>query len=85
MLKPGGVLVYCTCSMEPDEGEHAIADLLARDSSMRRMPATAGEVSGLAEIITPEGDLRTLPSHLPHADPRLGGLDGFYAARLIKS
>ena len=43
------------------------------------------EVAGLTEIITPDGDLRTLPSHLPHADPRLGGLDGFYAARLIKS
>lgn len=85
MLKPGGTLVYCTCSLEPEEGEQAIADLLAKDSSMRRAPADASEVAGLAEIITPEGDLRTLPSHLPHADPRLGGLDGFYAARLIKS
>ena len=44
-----------------------------------------GEVAGLAEILTPEGDLRTLPCHLPHADPRLSGLDGFYAARLVKS
>ncbi|MGM5029400.1 RsmB/NOP family class I SAM-dependent RNA methyltransferase [Tardiphaga sp. 862_B3_N4_1] len=85
ILKPGGTLVYCTCSLEPEEGEQAIADLLAKDSSMRRAPADASEVAGLAEIVTPEGDLRTLPSHLPHADPRLGGLDGFYAARLIKS
>jgi 16S rRNA (cytosine967-C5)-methyltransferase len=85
MLKPGGTLVYCTCSLEPEEGEQAIADLLAKDSSMRRAPADASEVAGLAEIVTPDGDLRTLPSHLPHADPRLGGLDGFYAARLIKS
>jgi 16S rRNA (cytosine967-C5)-methyltransferase len=85
MLKPGGTLVYCTCSLEPEEGEQAIADLLANDSSMRRAPADASEVAGLAEIVTAEGDLRTLPSHLPHADSRLGGLDGFYAARLIKS
>ncbi|MGM4930757.1 RsmB/NOP family class I SAM-dependent RNA methyltransferase [Tardiphaga robiniae] len=85
ILRPGGTLVYCTCSLEPEEGEQAIADLLAKDSSMRRAPADASEVAGLAEIVTPEGDLRTLPSHLPHADPRLGGLDGFYAARLIKS
>ncbi|SFL41590.1 16S rRNA (cytosine967-C5)-methyltransferase [Bradyrhizobium sp. NFR13] len=85
ILKPGGTLVYCTCSLEPEEGEQAIADLLAKDSSMRRAPADASEVAGLAEIVTPEGDLRTLPSHLPHADPRLSGLDGFYAARLIKS
>jgi len=42
-------------------------------------------VAGLAELITADGDLRTLPSHLPHIDPRLGGLDGFYAARLVKT
>src|SRR4051812_294889 len=85
MLKPGGVLVYCTCSLEPEEGEHAIAALLATEPGVRRVPVTPSEVSGLAEIVTADGDLRTLPSHLPHADPRLGGLDGFYAARLIKS
>ena len=85
MLKPGGVLVYCTCSLEPEEGDQAIAALLAEDPGMRRMPIDAGEVAGLTEIITPDGDLRPLPSHLPHADPRLSGLDGFYAARLVKS
>jgi 16S rRNA (cytosine967-C5)-methyltransferase len=85
MLKPGGTLVYCTCSLEPEEGEQAIAALLASDSGMRRAPVDASEVAGLSEIVTAEGDLRTLPCHLPHADPRLGGLDGFYAARLVKS
>src|SRR3984885_13163625 len=85
LLKPGGTLVYCTCSLEPDEGEQAIAALLAAEPDMRRAPVEAGEVAGLAEIVTAEGDLRTLPFHLPHDDPRLGGLDGFYAARLVKS
>jgi 16S rRNA (cytosine967-C5)-methyltransferase len=85
LLKPGGTLVYCTCSLEPEEGEQAIAALLAAESGMRRAPVEASEVAGLAEILTPEGDLRTLPCHLPHDDPRLGGLDGFYAARLVKS
>jgi 16S rRNA (cytosine967-C5)-methyltransferase len=85
MLKPGGTLVYCTCSLEPEEGEQAIAALLASDSGMRRAPVDASEVAGLSEIVTAEGDLRTLPCHLPHDDPRLGGLDGFYAARLVKS
>lgn len=85
LLKPGGTLVYCTCSLEPEEGEHAIAELLAGDSGMRRAPVSPGEVAGLSEIINPDGDLRTLPSHLRHDDPRLGGLDGFYAARLVKS
>jgi 16S rRNA (cytosine967-C5)-methyltransferase len=83
-LKPGGMLVYCTCSLEPEEGEQAIAELLMSETSVQRLPIGAGEVAGLNEILTSEGDLRTLPCHLPHQDPRLGGLDGFYAARLIR-
>jgi 16S rRNA (cytosine967-C5)-methyltransferase len=85
LLKPGGMLVYCTCSLEPEEGEQAVASLLAAESGMRRVPVEADEVAGLSEIVTANGDLRTLPCHLPHTDPRLGGLDGFYAARLVKS
>jgi 16S rRNA (cytosine967-C5)-methyltransferase len=85
LLRPGGTLVYCTCSLEPEESEQAISALLATDAAMRRAPIEASEVAGLAEILTGEGDLRTLPCHLPHQDPRLSGLDGFYAARLVKS
>jgi 16S rRNA (cytosine967-C5)-methyltransferase len=85
LLRPGGTLVYCTCSLEPEEGEQAIAALLAAESGVRRMPIEAGEVAGLSEVLTADGDLRTLPCHLPHEDPRLSGLDGFYAARLVKS
>src|SRR3954470_8202431 len=85
LLKPGGTLVYCTCSLEPEEGEHAVAALLVAEPGLRRVPIDASEVSGLSEIVTAEGDLRTLPSHLPNADPKLGGLDGFFAARLVKS
>ncbi len=85
LLKPRGTLVYCTCSLEPEEGEQAIASLLAAEPDMRRIPIEAGEVAGLDDIVTADGDLRTLPCHLPHADPRLAGLDGFYAARLVKS
>ena len=85
LLKPGGILVYCTCSLEPEEGEAAVTALLSAESGLKRAPIAPDEVAGLAEIINPQGDLRTLPSHLAHADPRLGGLDGFYAARLVKS
>lgn len=85
LLKPGGTLVYCTCSLEPEEGEEAIAALLASESGVRRAPVSRDEVAGLDEILTPDGDIRTLPSHLAHSDPRLGGLDGFFAARLVKS
>jgi 16S rRNA (cytosine967-C5)-methyltransferase len=85
LLRPGGTLVYCTCSLEPEEGEQAVAALLAAESGVRRVPIEVGEVAGLSEVLTADGDLRTLPCHLPHQDPRLSGLDGFYAARLVKS
>jgi 16S rRNA (cytosine967-C5)-methyltransferase len=85
LLKPGGTLVYCTCSLEPEEGEQAIAALLDAESGVRRAPVDRGEVAGLDALLTPQGDIRTLPCHLPRDDARLGGLDGFYAARLVKS
>jgi 16S rRNA (cytosine967-C5)-methyltransferase len=85
LLKPGGTLVYCTCSLELEEGESAVAALLAGEAGLKRVPIEASEVAGLSEIVNAQGDLRTLPCHLPHADPRLAGLDGFYAARLVKA
>ena len=84
LLKPQGTLVYCTCSLEPEEGELAVERLLSRESALRRAPIAPTEVAGRAELITAAGDLRTLPSHLPHADPRMAGMDGFFAARLVK-
>ena len=85
LLKPGATLVYCVCSLEPEEGVNQIDGLLARNASVARKPITPQEVFGHAEFVTADGDLRTLPLHLPDPDPRWGGLDGFYAARLVKS
>jgi 16S rRNA (cytosine967-C5)-methyltransferase len=82
LLEPGGTLVYCTCSLEPEENEVQIAGLLARNSGLRRHPIAPEELAGLAELVSPEGDLRTLPCHLADPDPHWAGLDGFYAARL---
>jgi 16S rRNA (cytosine967-C5)-methyltransferase len=82
LTRPGGLIVYCTCSLEPEEGEEQIAALLARDSRVRRKPVLAEDVAGLEELVSADGDLRTLPCHLPAEEPRLGGLDGFFAARL---
>jgi 16S rRNA (cytosine967-C5)-methyltransferase len=84
LLKPGGTLVYCVCSLEPEEGENQISALLARNATIVRKPIAADEVFGHAEFINPNGDLRTLPLHLPDPDPRWGGLDGFFAARLTR-
>jgi 16S rRNA (cytosine967-C5)-methyltransferase len=82
LVRPGGLLVYCTCSLEPEEGERQIESFLARQAGFRREAVAGAEIGGLAEAVTPDGDLRTLPSLLPAADPRLAGMDGFYAARL---
>ncbi len=84
LLKPGGALVYCTCSIEPEEGEHQIAQLLRRDPELKRAPIAPGECGISPDMLTPEGDLRTLPSHWPNDNPRLAGIDGFFAARLRK-
>ncbi len=79
-LRPGGTLVYCTCSLEADEGPARIEALLARGAPVRRRPVDSAELGGLGALITADGDLRTLPCHLADA----GGMDGFYAARLTR-
>jgi 16S rRNA (cytosine967-C5)-methyltransferase len=78
MVKPGGVLVYAVCSLQPEEGPERIAKLLAEDNRVERLAIAPEELPGLEPALTPEGDLRTLPCHLAAQ----GGLDGFYACRL---
>lgn len=82
MVRPGGTLVYCTCSLEPEEGAAQIARLLAAGAPLARAPITAAEIGALGEAITGEGELRTLPDMLPDPEPRMAGMDGFFAARL---
>jgi 16S rRNA (cytosine967-C5)-methyltransferase len=85
LARPGGAVVYCVCSLEPEEGEAQIAAALRRNPDVRRLAVTAEEIGGLAECLTPSGDLRTLPCHLWGDNPRRSGLDGFFAARLVKA
>ena len=85
LVKPGGTIVYCTCSLEPEENEMQIAALLRRyPGFVTRVPIEPGEVGDLPEVLNENGELRTLPSHLAGAEPRLSGLDGFFAARLLR-
>ena len=84
LTRPGGAIVYCVCSLEPEEGEAQIAAALRRNPDVRRQAVALEEIGGLAECLTPAGDLRTLPCHLWGDNPRRSGLDGFFAARLVK-
>jgi 16S rRNA (cytosine967-C5)-methyltransferase len=85
LTRRGGTIVYCVCSLEPEEGEAQIAAVLRRNPDVRRLPIAAEEIGGLAECLTPARDMRTLPFHLWSDNPRRSGLDGFFAARLIRA
>jgi 16S rRNA (cytosine967-C5)-methyltransferase len=85
MVAPGGTLVYCTCSLEPEEGPQQIEQFLAGNSEFARVPVAAAEVGDVAEWVTPAGDLRTLPFHMALDPSFKSGMDGFYAARLVRT
>jgi 16S rRNA (cytosine967-C5)-methyltransferase len=85
LTKPGGGrLVYCTCSLEPQEGEARIAAFLQENPDFRREPVRPDEIGGIDDAIDRHGDLRTLPHQLAGETPRLSGWAGFYASRLIR-
>tara|TARA_Y100000588_G_scaffold375873_1_gene452826 strand:- start:438 stop:1730 length:1293 start_codon:yes stop_codon:yes gene_type:complete len=81
MLRPGGLLVYATCSLQPEEGPDRIAALRNDGAPFESVPIQPNEVCGLESAITQDGNLRTLPSFW--ADR--GGLDGFFIARLRRT
>ena len=85
LLKPGGRLVYSTCSLEPEEGEAQIAALLVRNPALRLDPILPAELGGRADWIEASGCLRTFPNQLALETPEWSGMDGFFAARLIRA
>ena len=80
LLKPGGRMVFCTCSILPDEGEVQVDEALARHSDMR-VDTSALALDGVdQEWHSEEGGLRIRPDYWAER----GGLDGFYIAVLNK-
>ncbi|MEC9369608.1 MAG: transcription antitermination factor NusB [Pseudomonadota bacterium] len=80
LVRPGGRLVYCTCSLEPEEGEGQARALLASGLPVASDPADALDLGWPREWISPEGWLRTLPSMSPPGTGECPGMDGFFAA-----
>lgn len=80
LLRPGGRMVFCTCSLIPDEGEVQVSEALARTPDMR-IDRAALDLPGVEpDWLSDEGGLRLRPDYWPD----LGGMDGFYIASLQK-
>lgn len=80
MLKPGGILVYCTCSLQKAEGEGQMDWLHAQDLPLRPAPITPRELGVSEDMVTGNGEIRTLPFHWA----ALQGMDGFFIARFVR-
>ncbi|WP_227285791.1 RsmB/NOP family class I SAM-dependent RNA methyltransferase [Boseongicola sp. H5] len=77
-LKPGGRLVYCTCSLLPNEGENQVKAALKRHDDLEMVPVDPVSLGGEPGWSGPEGGLRLRPDFWAG----LGGMDGFYMALL---
>jgi len=80
ILAVGGVLVFCTCSLQKDEGERRIEAFLSAEPNAQRLPITREDLNGYDESINDDGDIRILPHH----QSAIGGMDGFFISRLTK-
>ena len=78
-LKPGAALVYSVCSLEPAEGEQAIAAFLEANPGFAIEPPRPSELPPFVPA-SPHGSVRILPGLLEQQ----GGLDGFFMARLVR-
>ena len=81
MVRPGGRIVFCTCSLDPAEGTDLVARFLAENPALERDPIRTDEIAALPEALTDDGDVRTLPCHWSDR----GGLDGFQVSRLRRT
>lgn len=79
LVRPGGRLVFCTCSLLPDEGEVQGEEALVRLSGAAAAPCELGWID--PNWITEEGGVRLRPDYWPD----LGGMDGFYVLRIDKT
>jgi 16S rRNA (cytosine967-C5)-methyltransferase len=84
LVKPGGRVVFSNCSLDPMEGENMVQRVLENCPGIERTPVDPALLPGLEAAITSKGEVRTTPAMLPNDDPRLAGLDGFFASVLMR-
>ena len=80
VLKKGGILIYCTCSMEREEGEDQIKKILSERTDVKIKEIDKDKISIVKKYIKPEGYVRIMPNTI--AD---GGNDGFFISILQKT
>jgi 16S rRNA (cytosine967-C5)-methyltransferase len=84
LVRPGGRVIFSNCSLDPAEGEALLERFLAGTEGVRLDPIRLGEAAGIDPFITARGTLRTTPAELDLGTPALSGMDGFFAARLVR-
>lgn len=82
LVKPGGSLIYCVCSLLPEEGEEQAKWFLTNNRGFFLRPAEASRIGGQPQFLTADGCLRTLP--FMSIGQGHTGLDGFFAAHFIR-
>lgn len=85
LLKPGGLIVFSNCSLEPEEGEEMIVQYAADHQDKVELEAIDPALCpGFESVITDDGFIRTTPDFSLNEDEQLQGADGFFAAKLRK-
>ncbi|MCO5734566.1 RsmB/NOP family class I SAM-dependent RNA methyltransferase [Rhizobium sp. SSA_523] len=82
LVRPGGLIVFSNCSLDPLEGEDLVQDLLDEDHSVERVAINAADWPGLESAVNARGEFRTTPAMLPASEEHAGGMDGFFACVL---
>lgn len=83
-LKPGGLLIYCVCSLEAEEGEDQAVRLTDDVIGLQTRAVTATEIEGFEHTITPQGWIRTYPG-MAMPNNVDGTMDGFFIGRFVKA
>ena len=81
ILEAGGMLVYCTCSLQKAEGEEQVENFLKSHANFKRVPVRREEFGGMDGFVNGAGDVRVLPYLMKEE----GGMDGFFISRLQKT